>query len=107
MENFSITTQLTGKEYSKVMFLGLYRKPVFIAASILGFYFIVTIILDHFKIIKYYSDTPYFEIFLGLFLLLFPSLIVLGSLRQFQSNPSCQHEIIYTFSEDGVMSPGT
>lgn len=101
MEEFSITTRLTEKEYTKVMFLGLYRKPGFIAAGILGFYFLVTIVLDYFKIIAYYSDTPYLEIFLGLFLLLFPSLIVIASVRQFRSNPSFQNEMTFTFSEDG------
>ena len=106
MEDFSITTRLTEKEYSKVMFLGLYRKPGFIAASILGFYFLVTIVLDHFKIITYYSDTPYLEIFLGLFLLLSPTLIVLVSVRQFRSNPSFQREMTYTFSENGVIVQG-
>lgn len=106
MEDFSITTRLTEKEYSKVMFLGLYRKPGFIAAGILGLYFLVTIVLDHFKIIAYYSDTPSLEIFLGLFLLLFPSLIVLASVRQFRSNPSFQNEMTFTFSEDGYMVQG-
>jgi hypothetical protein len=106
MENFSVTTRITEKEYAKVMFFGLYRKPGFIAASIFGVYFIVTVILDHFKRITYYSSTPYFEIFIGLFLLLSPTLIVLFSLRQLRSNPSCQHEIIYTFSGDGIMVQG-
>ena len=106
MESFSITTILTEKEYSQVMFLGLYRKPGFIAAGILGFYFLVTIALDYFKVIAYYSDTPYIEIFLGLFLLLFPSLIVLASVRQFRSNPSFQHEMTFTFSEEGYAVQG-
>src|ERR1700761_4088676 len=106
MESFSITTILIEKEYSKVMFLGLYRKPGFIAAGVLGFYFLVTIVLNYLKVIAYYSDTPYFEIFLGLFLLLFPSLIVLASVRQFRSNPSFQHEMTFTFSEEGYMVQG-
>lgn len=106
LEDFSITTRLSEKEYSKVMFLGLYRKPGFIAAAIFGIYFLVTIVLDHFKIIAYYSETPYLEIFLGLFLLLFPSLIVLASVRQFRSNPSFQHEMTFTFGEDGYKVQG-
>jgi hypothetical protein len=38
MEDFSITARMTGKEYSKVMFLGLYKKPGYIAARILVSY---------------------------------------------------------------------
>ena len=89
------------KDYSKVFFLGLYRKPVFIFLTVCGFYMIVTSILDHFKIINYYSDTPYLEIFGGLFLFLLPTLIVVIAVRQFLSNPSF-HEIKCTFSENGM-----
>ena len=106
MDDFSITTRLTSKDYSQVMFLGLYRKPVFILLTIFGIYLIGTSILDHFKIIDFYTDTPYLEIFGGLFLLLFPTLIVIIAVRQFLSNPGFQNEIKYTFSEDGVKVQG-
>ena len=76
MEDFSVTTRVTTKDYSKVMLLGLYRKPVFILLAIFGIYMLGTSILDHFKLIDYYSDTSYLEIFGGLFLLLLPALIV-------------------------------
>jgi hypothetical protein len=106
MEDFSITTRLTAKDYSKAFFLGLYRKPGFIVTTILGCYLLVTVILDHFKIIKFYSDTPYFEFYCSLFILLGPTLIVVIAVRQFLSNPSC-HELKYTFSENGMTVQGT
>ncbi len=102
MDDFSITTKLTTKDYSKVMFFGLYRKPVFIFLTICGICMLGTSILDHFKIIDFYPDTPYLEIFGGLFLLLLPTLIVMIAVRQFLSNPGFQNEIKYTFSEGGV-----
>jgi hypothetical protein len=105
MEDFSITTRLTAKDYFKVMFIGLYRKPGFIVAAIFGCYLVVSVILDHFKIIKFYSDTPYFEFYSGLFILLGPSLIVIMAVRQFRSNPNL-HEIRYTFSENGIAVQG-
>src|SRR6202000_76498 len=106
MENFSITTRVTTKDYSKVMFLGLYRKPGIIIATIYGFFLIVTIILDHFKIIDFYSDRPYFEFFCGLLLLLGPALIVIIAVRQFLSNPVFQNEIQYIFSENSLKVQG-
>lgn len=106
MEAFSITTRLTGKEYSKVMFSGLYRKPWYILASIAGACSIVSVILNYFHIIIFYSETPYFEFFGGLFLLLFPLLIVLMALKHFRSDPNLQHGITYTFSESGVVVQG-
>ena len=106
MEDFSITTRLTAKEYSKVMMIGFYKKPGFILANILGLYLLGTAILDHFQIINYYSDTPYFEFFSGLFLLLGPTLIIVIAVRQFISNPSFQSDIKFTFSEKGVAIEG-
>ena len=94
-------------EYAKITFLGIYKKPGFIIGTILGLYFIVTVILNYFRVINFYIDTPYFEIICGLFLLLSPTLIVIISVRQFISNPSFQHDIIYTFSENGMAVQGT
>ena len=97
---------MTRKEYTKIMFAGIYKKPAFIIATLLGLYFIVTVIVDYFKVVSFYADTPYFEIICGLFLLLSPTLIVLISVRQFISNPSFQNDIKYTFSENGLTVQG-
>jgi hypothetical protein len=106
MEDFSITTQLTANDYSKVMLVGLYKKPIFMLLAILGIYLIITVILDYFKIISYYPETPYFEIFGGLFLLFLPAIIVIIAVRQFPSNPSLQKAIKYTFTENEMMVQG-
>ena len=102
MDDFTITTRLKTKEYAKIMFLGLYKKPVFILVTFVGLYFLVTVVLDYLQVIDYYSDTPVFEICCGLFLLLVPTLIVILSVKQFLSNPSFQNDINYTFSNNGV-----
>ena len=102
MEDFTITTRTTTKEYAKVMLIELYKKPVFIIATIVSLYLLTTVLLDHLKIINYYSDTPYFEFFGGLFVLLGPTLITFIAIRQFNSNPSFQHTIKYTFSDNGM-----
>jgi hypothetical protein len=106
MEKFSITTNLSPNEYAKVMLVGLYKKPGFILASILGLYFLGTIILDHFKVIDYYSSTPYFELFCGLFCPLSPLLITLIAVKQFTSNPSFRKDILFTFDENGILIEG-
>ena len=106
MDDFSITTRLTTNDYSKVLIIGFYKKPGFILVTILGLYLFTTVILDHFKIINYYSDTPYFELFFGLFLLLGPTLITAIAVRQFISNPSFRDDIKYTFGEKGMAVEG-
>jgi hypothetical protein len=106
MEDFTIRTRLTTKEYTKVMFIVLYKKPVFIIATLLGLYLTTTVALDYLDIISYYSDTPLFDIICGAFLLLAPTLIVLIAARQFTSNPSFQNDITYTFGENGISIQG-
>lgn len=106
MEDFSITTRLTTKEYAKVMFVGLYKKPSFIFATLLGLYFLVTVALDHLGVINYYNETPLFEIICGTFLLLSPTLIVLISVKQFTSNSNFQNGLTYTFGASGVTIQG-
>jgi hypothetical protein len=106
MENFTISSRITTKEYIKVMFVGLYKKPIFILATFIGLYYILTFVLDHFEFLNFYTGTPYFEIFFGLFLLLSPSLITGIAIRQFVSNPSFRNEIKYTFGENEYVVEG-
>jgi hypothetical protein len=106
MNDFSITTRLTTHEYTKVMFVGLYKKHGFILATLLGLYYATTVILDYLNVIHWYANTPTFETACGAFLLLAPTLIVLISVRQFTSNPSFQNDIKYTFSDQGVACQG-
>lgn len=106
MEDFSITTRLTVKEYAKAIAIGFYKNIKVILSTILGIYLLVTAILDHFNIIDFYPDTPYFEFYSGLFILLAPALIVAISVRQFISNPSFQNDIKYTFGEKGIAVEG-
>jgi hypothetical protein len=101
MEDFTIKTRLTTKEYARVLYAGLYKKPAFILATLLGLYLVTTIFVDYFKFINYYQETPIYDVAIGAFLLLAPSLIVLISIRQFISNPSFQNDMTYTFGDRG------
>jgi hypothetical protein len=103
MENFSITTQLTTKEFAKVMIIGLYKKPGMIFATILGSYYIITILLDSFKIVTLYEGIPYFETAIGFFLLFAPVIVTLIAVKQFNSNVSFKNGIKYTFNDEGIM----
>lgn len=104
--NFSITSNLNIRDYTKVMFIGLYKKPVFILCTIVGLYMLTTVTLDYLKIIQLYDSPPLYEIICGLLLLLAPTLIVVMAVSQFKSNPSFQNDITYTFSEDGLVVVG-
>lgn len=97
--NFSITSCLNKQDYIRVMFIGLYKKPGFILGTILGIYFFATIVLDQLNIIAWYTETPWTEAALGLFMLFAPALIVLMSVNQLKSNPSLLSDVTYTFTD--------
>lgn len=102
MQEFSITTHLTTKDYTKIMFTGLYKRPVYILATVLGLYLFTTAFLDIFGIIEWYSETPIYETALGLFLIASPTIIAVAAIQQFKSNPNFKDSITYTFGEDLV-----
>ncbi|WP_252793166.1 YcxB family protein [Mucilaginibacter flavidus] len=104
--NFSVTSKMTPQEYAKVMFIGLYKKPVFILCAVVGLYLLITVFLDYLGLVNYYDTKPLFEVFGGAFLVLAPTLIVIISVRQFKSNPSFQNDITYTFNDDGMVVQG-
>jgi hypothetical protein len=104
--NFAITSNLNTRDYTKVMFIGLYKKPTFILCTIVGLYLLTTVILNHLKIIQLYDSPPSYEMICGLLLLLAPTLIVIMAVSQFKSNPSFQNDITYIFSEEGLVVVG-
>lgn len=106
MEDFSITTRVNSKEYAKIVFVGLYQKPAFIFATLLGIYFVMKLVLRYFGVVKSYTDISSFDIFCGFFLLLAPTLIVLIAVRQFASNTSCNKDITFVFTETGIRVQG-
>ena len=106
MDDFTIKTRITKGDYSKFMYGELYKKPIYIFASLLAIYLVTTVILNYFKIINYYTETPYFETIAALLILFGPTIIVLITSKGYMSNPSMQHDVIYTFKNDGISLEG-
>lgn len=105
--DFSITSKLDKGDYIKVMFIGLYKKPYYIIASIFGLFLLMVSILNYFKTISFEVYSPFIDAILGSFLLLFPVLIVLLSVSQIKSDPSFLNDMTYTFNEQGVAVTGS
>jgi len=100
--DFSITSKLDKRDYIKVMFLGLYKKPYYIIATIFGLCLLAISILNYFNTINFEVYSPFTDAVLGLFLLLSPLLIVLLAVSQLKSNPSFLSEMTYTFNDVGM-----
>jgi YcxB-like protein len=93
MNEFTITSRISTKEYAKVMLVGLYRKPAIIFSVIVGLFLLI-------------SNSSSLDLGLGAFLFLSPLLITFISVRQFNSNPSFKNDIIFTFNENGMKTEG-
>ena len=103
---FSITSKLDKGDYIKVMFIGLYKKPYYILATIFGFSLLIISILNYFNAIGFEVYSPFTDAILGLFLLLSPSIIVFFAVSQAKSNPSFLNEMTYTFNDVGISVTG-
>ena len=103
---FTITTCLNKQDYIKVMFVGLYKKPYYIIATIFGFCLLTISVLGFFGTIDFNIYSPLTDAFLGLLLLISPSIIVLIALNQLKSNPSFLKNITYTFTDEGITVTG-
>ena len=106
MNDFTITTQLNIKEYARAFFIGLYKRPMIIIMTIFGLYLVTTAVLDYSALIIWYPEPPFSQLLYGIFMLIFPSLIVLIAVKQLKSNPGFLSDITYTFGESGVAVQG-
>ncbi len=106
MDDFTITTRITRADYSKFMYAALYKRPLFILVTLLALYLFFTVILNYFGVIKFYTETPYFETTAALVILIGPTLIVIATSKGYVSHPSMHHGIMYTFKNDGISLQG-
>jgi hypothetical protein len=104
--DFSITSKLDKGDYIKVMFIGLYKKPYYVIAAILGLCLLTVSILNYFNTISFEVYSPFVDAVSALFLLLSPVLIVILSVSQVKSNPSLLNDMTFTFNEQGIAVTG-
>ena len=105
--DFSIRSTIIKADYVKVMYIGLYKKPFYIFATILGIGLLIVSALIYFDDTGSGLFSPFIDVIFGLFLILSPSLIVLLSLGQLKSNPSFLNEMIYNFNDLGMSVTGS
>ena len=105
MEPFTITVKLTTKEYSKVLYRVLYKKPSYILFTVVGLFMLLMATLEVTGVIES-KDPSIFGFGVGLGLLSFPSILIWMSVKQLMANPSVASGIEFTFSEEGFKSRG-
>lgn len=102
-----IESKLTIKDYQRIMFNLNGRKPIVIILFILGFALIVTSVLYFIGFKIPFSEPPYFQLFLGLFIvILYPLFFILSVRKTFMTHLRLHERIIYEFNPDKIIITG-
>lgn len=99
----TIETKLDQKEYTRLMYVVTYRKPIMIFITIIG----ITMILSSIAYLIGYKDLftepPYVLSAIGfIFVFLFPFSIYMNAKRNFSSYGKLQEKIIYEFTNEKI-----
>ena len=57
MQDFTVTTRMTKKEYARIVFFGYYKKTKIILATILGLYLVIMAALTNLTVCSTATDT--------------------------------------------------
>lgn len=102
-----IESKLTIKDYQRIMFNLNGRKPMVIILFLIGFALIVTSLLYFIGFKIPFSEPPYFQLFLGLFIIiLYPLFFILSVRKTFMTHLRLHERIIYEFNPDKITITG-
>jgi hypothetical protein len=107
MENIKISTSLNIKDYRSLLFQLTYKKPMIIILTLIGLLSVVTSVLYFFGLFGSFSSPPYFQLFLGICIVLFlPFSVYRQANRSFNGNRRLSESITYEFSQEQVSLTG-
>lgn len=107
MEDIKIESKISLKDYTRLLYLLTYRKPVIIMISLLGLLLVVFSVLYFLGEFSAFDKPPYLALLTGLFvLIIFPLSISLSAKRNFRSEPFLREKILYTFCPDQITIRG-
>ncbi|MDB5127649.1 MAG: hypothetical protein JWQ85_1881 [Mucilaginibacter sp.] len=106
LSHITFKTQISFKEYLKLMYLLTYRKGWTIYVSIIGIVMFIGGILTLMHVSDFESD-PTFALMFGSFVIfVLPISIYFSAKKNFTSNKRLQGEIEYEFTDDKMMVRG-
>lgn len=102
-----IESRLTINDYQRIMFNLNGRKPMVIILFLLGFGLIVSSVLFFLGFNIPFDEPPYFQLFLGLFIIiLYPLFFILSIRKTFKSHLRLHEKIIYEFDPEKISITG-
>ncbi|AYD46339.1 YcxB family protein [Arachidicoccus soli] len=103
MNNFSITTQLSQKEYCRLFVRLSYKQRLYQIITIMGVLLLILSVFRFFTTSIVSERTQWFLFCFSVYcLVLFPLIVWLRAKRIYKSNKGLQSTIHYTFGETGL-----
>ncbi len=107
MNELKIESRITQSDYTQVVYLLIYRKPLVLLISLMGLALIVLSLLYFLNIYTPTEKPPYISLLAGmLIMIVFPVSIYRIAKRNFNSGNLLHENIIYTFTNDTVFLQG-
>jgi hypothetical protein len=102
-----IESELTHKDYQRIMFSLAGRKPITIILLVLGFSLTAASVLFFLGFNIPFQDPPYLQLFLGLFIIfLYPLFFFLSVRKTYKTHLRLQERIVYEFNQDKIIVTG-
>ncbi len=107
MNDLRIQSRITLNDYTKVVYLLIYRKPLVLLISLFGLVLIILSLLYFLKIYTPTGNPPYFPLLAGMLItVVFPVAIYRLARRNFNSGDLLHENILYTFTNENVFLQG-
>ena len=107
MNDLHLDSSISGNDYTRLLFMLTYRKPMIIIISFFGLLMFVLSVLYFFDLYTLTNRPPYLPFLTGIFIIIiFPTSIVLISKRNYKSEVFLHENVLYTFTNDKVFAKG-
>lgn len=107
MNNFSITTQLTQKEYCKLFLQLSYKQRMYQIITIMGVLLLILSVIRFFVPTMLSNNVQWFLFCFSIYcLVLFPVIVWIRARKIYKTNPGLQDAICYHFSDNNIIVNG-
>jgi len=102
-----IETRMSQKEYTQLLFMRTYKRPLIIILTVFNLWLVGTGLVYFFGMTDLFEQPPYNLFFIGLAIsIYFPVSVYFRSKRMYKSNARLQETITYEFSGDRLIIQG-
>lgn len=103
----TVETKIEKKDFIKLMYIMVYRKPIVIFLNLIGILMIIGSVSYILGFKDLFDEPPYFQSVFGLFItILLPLSVWKSAVKNFSSNGRLKEGIIYQFTDSSISIQG-